>query len=309
MRNFARFLIFLGLCFIFIFIISFGIALLHCWIDDISHVPAANGILLKDILEKERWILPFTLYLTIIFSVVYGKKQRIAAPFVFILIIIISGTFTFITSRGIENVIRMTAPPIAINHGTLGSPGLILSRTGIIITLLDQPSDETGSRVVSIRDKPFIYQKIPEGADGEIINLPPVPFRGKKTWFSTGIVYELSISGRQIAERFNEGTVPFLSWMLALTILLVSLGIVSGISSWPLANIFLGLLAFRGILAFEVFLNSVETMEYLKEFARGILPDIFITPAILTLIAALILLYCLLLFLARLSDKTVKSKV
>jgi hypothetical protein len=169
--------------------------------------------------------------------------------------------------------------------------------------MLDQPSNENGSRVVSIKDQPFIYQKVPAGAGGTPISLPPIPFRGGGAWLPNSVLSDLSISGRYIAERFDEGSMSFLAWSTALILFLVSLAFIVGLSRWPLANVFLGILAFRGILAFEIFLNSEEIMEYLTGFARGALPDMFITPAILTTGAVLILIYIFLHFLARVSHK------
>jgi hypothetical protein len=239
----------------------------------------------------------------------YGKKLKIAPPLVFIFVVAFTSLFAFGVSSVFKNLNKMAAPPLAINHGTLGYPGLILSRAGVIITLLGRPSNETGSRVVSIEDQPFIYQKTPVGADGTLIKLPPIPFRYEDIWISNSVLSDLSISGHNIVGRLNEGNdenegfVSFCAWTLALITLLVSLGFIFELSRWPLANVFLSILAFRGVLAFEVFLNSDEIIAYLKEFSRGIMPDMFITPAILSAIAVLILIYCILLFLAHLSTK------
>ncbi|MDR1149105.1 MAG: hypothetical protein LBK66_10795 [Spirochaetaceae bacterium] len=307
MKNFARFLIFLSLCVITVFIITFGIALLRNWTSAVSLVPITNSIPLDELIKSAGWTLPFTIYLTIILSMNCGKKLKIAPPLVFIFVTAFTSFFAFGVSSGFKNFSNMAAPPLAINHGTLGYPGLILSRAGVIITMLDQPSNETGSRVVSIEDQPFIYQKVPVGADGTLIKLPPVPFRYKDAWLSNSVLNDLFISGRNIAVRLNEGYVSFWAWLFALIILLVSLGFIFDLSRWPLANVFLSILAFRGILAFEVFLNSDEVIAYLKEFSRGILPDMFITPVILSAIAVLILIYRILLFLSHFSSEKLKK--
>jgi hypothetical protein len=304
MKNFPRFLIFLGLCIVIMFIITFGITVLHSWITAVSHVPVITGIPLGELTKAAGWTIPFTIYITIILSIDYGRRLKITPPIIVIFAVAFTGLFAFGISRGFENLRSMTTPPLAVNHSTLGRPGLILPRAGITVTILDQPSNETGSRVVSIKDRPLIYQKTPIGAGGQIINLPPIPFRYTDAWLSNSILNDLSVSGLNITSRFNEGYESFLSWTFALIILLVSLGFIFALSRWPLANVFLGVLAFRGILAFEVFLNSDEVLEYLKEFSRGVLPDMLITPAVLSVIAALILIYAILLFLARISSKS-----
>lgn len=301
MKDFARFLVFLGLCFIVMFAGALGITLLHSWISAASHVPATDGISLQEFAAAAHWALPFTLYLAIIFSIDYGRRHRIASPLVFILVASFAAVFTFCVSASFENLNNMADSPVMVKHSTLGRPGLMLSRPGVIITMLDQPSNETGSRVVSMKGQPLIYQKLPIGADGAAISLPNIPFRGKEAWFSNSVMNDLAISGHHISERFSEGRAAFLSWVLSLVFLLVALGFIAGLSSWPLANVFLGILAFRGILAFEVFLNSDGVMDYIKGFTRGVLPDMFIAPAIMAAGAVLLLIYSLLLFLARIS--------
>ncbi|MDR2444569.1 MAG: hypothetical protein LBD44_01335 [Spirochaetaceae bacterium] len=299
MKNYARFLIFFGLCFIILFITAVGIAFLHVWVDAVRHVPVKSSIMLNEIVESGCWALPFALYLTIVFSVNEGRRHKVAWPLIFVSAVALAGVFTFGISKGLSNAGVMPAPPLATNHITLGRQGLLLSRPGVVITLLDRPSNAAGSRVVAVKDRELIYQKVPVGADGKIIGLPPIPFHDASGWLSYLIISDLSVSGRFIAARFNEGLIPYFAWTLALIVLLVSLGLVFELTRWPLANIFLGLLIFRGVLAFEVFLNSDKIMEYLLEFTRGAIPDALITPAIFVALSVLVLVYSFLIFLSR----------
>jgi hypothetical protein len=302
MKNYARFLIFFGLCFPILFVTAVGITFLHVWIDAVGNVPVKSGILLNEIIKSGYWALPFALYITIVFSVNEGRRHKVAWPLVFVSAAVLASVFTFVISKGLSSASAMPAPPLATNHTTLGRQGLLLSRPGTVITLLDHPSNASGSRVVALKDRELIYQKVPVGADGKIISLPPIPFHYASFWLSTLIVSDLSVSGRFIADRFNEGLVPYFAWTLALIVLLVSLGLVFEFTHWPLANIFLGLLIFRGVLAFEVFLNSDKIMEYLREFTRGAVPDALITPIIFTALSALILVYSFLIFLSRVTS-------
>ncbi|MDR2796334.1 MAG: hypothetical protein LBB47_06470, partial [Spirochaetaceae bacterium] len=272
MKNYARFLIFFGLCFPILFISAVGIAFLHVWIDAAGHIPVKSGILLDDILKSGYWALPFALYLTIVFSINQARRHKVVWPLIFLSVIVLASGFTFGISKGLSNAGAMPKFPFETNRGTLGRQGLMLSQPGAVITLLDRPSNVNSSRVVTIKDRKLIYQEVPVGADGEIISLPSIPFRNASSWLSALIVSDLSVSGRFIAARFNEGVIPYFSWTLALILLLVSLGLVFELTNWPLANVFLGLLVFRGVLAFEVFLNSDEIMGYLIEFTRGAIP-------------------------------------
>jgi hypothetical protein len=299
MKTLARFLCFFGLWFPAIFIIAAGSVFLDAWIDAAIRIPPDGGITVRQIAETGRWIAPFTLYLTLIVSMNYGRRRDLAPPLVFIFSVLLANIFIFGASKGLSIAANMEAPSLTVTRGPPGHPGLILSRHGTVITLLDRPSNPDGSRVVAIDGRPLIYQKEPRGADGRIIELPPVPRGRDMEWLYDSIRSDFSISGRRMAARFEEGRLSFFSWTLALSILLVSLGFVFETTSWPLANLFFGILVFRGVLAFEVFLGSDEILEYLSGFARGAIPDMFIAPAILAAVAVLILIYSFLFYLAR----------
>jgi hypothetical protein len=299
MNTLVRFLCFFGLWFSAIFVTAAGSVFLGAWIEAASRIPPDSGITLLSIAETGLWIVPFTLYLTLVFSINYGRRRNLAPPLVLIFAALLAGLFTFGASRGLNIAANMEAPPLELKRGLAGQSGLILSRPGTVITLLDRPSNADGSRVVSIDDRPLIYQKEPRGADGRIIGLPPMPFRHVGAWLYDDILSDFSISGQRMAARFEAGNASFFSWTLALSVLLVSLGFVFEMTSWPLANFFFGLLVFRGVLAFEVFLTSEEIMEYINWFIRGVIPDMFIAPAILAAAAVLILIYSVLFYLAR----------
>jgi hypothetical protein len=299
MKMLARFLCFFGLWFPAIFVIAAGSVFLGAWIDTASQVSPDSGITLRHIVEIGRWIAPFTMYLTLILSISYGRRRNLAPPLVLIFAVPLACLFTFGASKGLSIAANMEAPPLAVKRSPPGQPGLILSRPGTVITLLDRPSNADGSRVVAIDGRPLIYQKEPRGADGRIIGLPPLPFRRGEARLYDGILSDFSISGQRLAARFEEGNVSFFSWTFALSILLVSLGFVFEMTSWPLANFFFGLLVFRGVLAFEVFLASGEIMEYINGFMRGAIPDMLVAPAIFAVVAVLILIYSVLFYLAR----------
>jgi hypothetical protein len=307
MKNFARFLNFFCVCFPVLFLLAAGITLLHLWIDAISSVPVKPVIYLEEIIKSGCWALPFTLYLSVMFSINYGSRRKVSRFLVFVSLIILANLFTFGVSKALNNLYNMTEAHIRISHRTLGQPGMVLSRFGTVITLLGNPSNRMGSRVVSVDGRPLIYQEEPIGVGGEPIKLPPVPFYTRSGWFSRIIISELSISGENMAARFKEGTTPYFAWICSLILLLVSSCFVTRVSNWTMANMFLGLLVFRGVLAFETFINSDEIKILCRDFLHRAMPDMFITPMIFTIIAVLIMIYDLLLFLARIAGKTLSS--
>jgi hypothetical protein len=72
-----------------------------------------------------------------------------------------------------------------------------------------------------------------------------------------------------------------------------------GLSSWPLANLFLGAIAFRGVLSLEIFLITPETEAIIRSFLSNRVQDFLIPPLVFLGLSALILLYTFLAFLAR----------
>jgi hypothetical protein len=99
--------------------------------------------------------------------------------------------------------------------------------------------------------------------------------------------------------RVSQGMKSFLIYEGALIFLLTSLRFVLDLSNWPLANLFLGALAFRGILTLEKFLNGGDVQKLLSSFLGDRIPVSYITPMVFCVFAALICLYTGLNWLTR----------
>jgi hypothetical protein len=85
----------------------------------------------------------------------------------------------------------------------------------------------------------------------------------------------------------------------SLILLLVSLRFLFGLSSWPLANLFFGVMAFRGVLSLEIFLITPETEAVIRSFFGYKIERFLIPPLVFLSLSALVLLYTALAFLAR----------
>jgi uncharacterized membrane protein YesL len=113
----------------------------------------------------------------------------------------------------------------------------------------------------------------------------------------TGI--DFSLSSIQLASRFKENRISFLIYAGTLILLLVSLRFILQFSHWPLANLFLAALAFRGVLALDSFLNTGNVLDYLNTLLQNRLPRSFISPSIFLILAVIIILYSVLVSAAR----------
>jgi hypothetical protein len=174
----------------------------------------------------------------------------------------------------------------------------MLSRRDNVMVLVRGPAEERGPRIVSIPGRPVFYQEEPVGPNNTTLALPPIPFRNDVPWLLESAAADFSLSGERLERRLEEGLVPFLIHAVPLFLLLGSLFFILRFSSWPLANLFLGALAFRGILAAETFVNSAEVQDALGAFLENRFPLSLTVPLLFTVSAFLVNLYTFLVFLA-----------
>jgi hypothetical protein len=185
----------------------------------------------------------------------------------------------------------------------LGEPGLILTNaqrsSNMVMVLLRGPAEPGGPRVAVIPGQRLLYQAEPAGPGNTVLSLPPIPFGDDTPWFLKSMTIDLRLSAEQLEGRFKAGLLPFLAYSGALILLLSSLGGVLKLSAWPLANLFLGCLAFRGILALETFFNSPETQDIFESFLENRLPLSFAVPLIFCALGILAHIYSVLVYQAK----------
>jgi hypothetical protein len=296
-RNIARLALFFSLCFVVLFLAAVIVRYLHIRIDAIRFLSPKPEQILQDLLNAIQWALPVAVYFSLLLSLSYSSRRHISIILSIIFLVILAGAFSTGISLGTEGLTRI--PPFQKAPKILGYPGLILNQADNVMVLLRGPAEPGGSRVVSLPDQPLIYQQVPIGPNNTILSLPPAPFRASMAWFLQSLTIDFSLTGRQFALRFSEGLISFLIYGGSLIFLLASLRFILDLSNWPLANLFLGALAYRGILALETFLNTEEIQEFLASFLGNHIPVPFITPMCFCALAVLICLYTGLNRLAR----------
>jgi hypothetical protein len=92
---------------------------------------------------------------------------------------------------------------------------------------------------------------------------------------------------------------PFMIYSGALLFLLSSLGFILKLSAWPMANLFIGCLAFRGILSLETFFNSPDMQNVFDSFIGNWLHVDMAVPMIFCLFGLLVNIYSILVFIAK----------
>ncbi|MDR1566960.1 MAG: hypothetical protein LBS48_06745 [Treponema sp.] len=295
MKNLARLALFFSICFIAAFLASALLRFLGLWIDTARILPLEPEQSANFISALKR-ALPAAMYFSILLALSYASRRKMAVPLSILGVFVLATVFVLGFSLGIRQIQGVN---FALDAGQAirGRPGLILSQGDTVIVLLKEGKE--GPRVVAFPGRPLFYQEVPRGPNNSILALPDLPFRDETPWFIQSIFIDLNLSARELDARLEAGLPFFCMYAGALILFLASLRFLLDLSNWPLANLFLGALAFRGILALETFLNAKETATLLGSFLGNRLPALFISPLVFCVLGALVILYTLLTCLAR----------
>lgn len=303
MRNFAKLALLFSISFIVIFLAAAGLRFLALRVDWAKNLPVRPETALTLLIAAAHWALSLSLFSSILFALSYSFRKSFFAPITVITLMALSFLFSFGISALLEN---WKAVPPAQTSGIpafhTGNKGLILSnslnRSDTAVILLNGTSDPMGPRVVSIHGEPLIYH---ESAGGSV-ELPSVPFVDDRPWFLKSLTIDIRLNAEMFQRKFAEGFLSYLTYAGALIFILCSLGYAIKFSAWPLANLFLGILAFRGILALTTFFNTAEMQEIMESFLKGALPVALAVPLLFLCFGTLLHVYSILVFMVKRRD-------
>jgi len=205
---------------------------------------------------------------------------------------------------GISSVLaqRRAVPPAQTSGVLLGGKGVILSnslnRSGTAIVLLGGTADPFGPRVTATPGQPLLFQETASAS----FELPPVPFGDDTPWFLESLSIDLRLNAEMFQRKFAEDFSSFFRYTGSLIFLLCSLGYAIKFSVWPLANLFLATLAFRGILALETFFNTPEMRDISGSFLERVMPAQDALPMVFFGFGVLVFIYSFLVFVVKRRD-------
>jgi hypothetical protein len=300
-KNLARLVLFFSLNFVVLFVTAAGLRYLALRVEWLRTLPRPPAAMLSGLITAGHWALSLALYGSLLLSLAYAARGRFFAPMTAVCLAALSLAVCFGISLALEHWEHI--PPAPDTAKTPGEPGLILTseirHSETVIVLLEGPADPRRPRVTAIPGQPLLFQPEPAGPDNTVLSLPPIPFRNDSPWFLKSLAIDLRLSADLLEQRFNEGLYPFLIYAGALILFLCSLGCIFKLSAWPLANLFLGCLVFRGILALEIFFNAPEIQDAFESFLENRLPLSFAVPLIFCALGILVYLYSMLVYLAK----------
>jgi hypothetical protein len=296
-KNLARLALLFSFCFAVLLLSGAGIRFLILRLEWVRTLPLRPETPLLELIAAARWALSLAVYGSVLLGLSYAARRHVFAPFAALCLVALPLAFCFGVTQALDN--WENVPPEQISGDTLGEKGLILTNAlmpgDTAIVLLDGPSQPEGPRVVAVPGRPLLYHTAMAAADG---SLPPLPFRNETPWFLKSLSIDLRLNAEQLRERSSQGMPSLLIYAGALIFLLSSLGFILKLSAWPLANLFLGCLVFRGILALETFFNSPEMQDAFGSFLGNRLPLSLTVPLIFCALGLLIYLYSVLVYLA-----------
>jgi len=300
-RKLVKLVLFFSLNFVVLFMVSTALRFLALRVEWIRTLSLERETVLLELITAARWSLSFGLYGGILLGLSYAVRKEVFAPMAILCVALLTFVFVYGIGQLLENMENV--PPARTPTHALGEPGLILANSarpsGTVIVLLQGPAQPNGSRVVATPGKPLLYQEEFAGKDLAAASLPPAPFSDDSPWFLKSLVIDLRLNAEILRQRFIEGLLPSLIYTGSLIFFLCSLMFILKLSAWPLANLFLGCLAFRGVLALEIFFNTPEMRDIFDSFLQDRLPLSMAVPLIFCGVGVLIYLYSFLVSLAK----------
>jgi len=298
-KNLAKLALFFSLSFVIVFFAGVGVRYLTLKVEWARVLPQKPETLLTMIISAGHWALSLSMYTSILLSMSYAARKRYFAPMVVICVVSLSLLFDFGVSSALYR--WESVPPAVSNVKPMGEKGLILSnnlnRNETAVILLNGTAEPLGPRVTAIPDRPLVFL---ESTANTNVNLPPIPFEGDSPLFVKNFSIDLRLSDEQIQRRYSEGILNYFLYAGSLIFLLCSLGLsINKFSVWPLANLFLGVLAFRGVLAVETFFNSPEMQELSDSFFKNIIPAFMVVPLVFFAVGALVSTYSILFYVVK----------
>jgi hypothetical protein len=300
-RKLLKLVLFFSLSFAFLFLVTTGLRFLTLRVEWIRALSQEQGAILDDLIAAARWALSLCLYGGILIGLSYAVRKEIFAPIALPCIIALTLVFIWGAGELVENMENV--PSEKTHEQPLGKPGLILSNTilpsGTVIVLLEGPANPNGSRVVATPGKPMLYQSEFAGKDLSLASLPPAPFINDCPWFLRSLAIDLRLNADLLWRHMDSGLLAFLIQTGSLAFFLCSLMFILKLSAWPLVDLFLGCLAFRGVLSLEIFFHTPEMQDVFGSFLQSRLPLSLVVPLIFCGVGLLVCLYSLLVYLVK----------
>lgn len=296
-KNIAKITLFFCITFIIVFLTAMFFKYLSLRVDWVKILPQKAETAQSLMISAAHWALTLSLFTSILSAMNYIVRRKFN-PFVSIICVM---SLSFLFCFGISIVLSYwsSVPVTQSESMQFGGKGLILydemNRDENAVVLLNGTSDPLGPRVTVIPGQSMVYQYSSSGIAG----LPPVPFGDDNPLFLKSFSADIRHNSGVFRQKFNEGIFSYLFYAGSLIFMLCSIGYFFKFSAWPLANLFIVILIFRGILALLAFVNSREIQAVIETYLNNRLPASLALPAFFLCFGLIINIYSLLTYAAK----------
>ena len=267
-------------------------------VDWAKNLPPKPETAITLIITAAYWALTLTMFSTILLATNYIARKKNFPLTSILTVIVLSISFSYGTTFVLDQM--KSVLPVQTAGIQMGEKGLILSnslsRNVTSIVLLEGTANPYGPRVTAIPGQPLAFY---ESAAGTNFDLPPIPFGDDTPWFLKSLDIDIRMNAEMFLQKYNEGNISWLIYTGSFIFILCSLGFFLKFSVWPLANLFLAAIAFRGILALGIFLNAGEIQDMINSFLNNIRLAGLALPLSFVGFGILIYIYSVLTFAAK----------
>jgi len=301
-RKLAKLIILFSLTFLITFFLVAAFKFLSLRVEWIKILPPTPETTLTLFITAAHWALSLSLFSSIILAMNYAVRRNCYYIMTLICVMSLSFLFTFSISTILQGW-NASPPPFAAGI-PLGDKGLILTnsldKNETAVVLLNGVTDHSGPRVTAIPGQPLIYQQsVGLSFANPVTSLPSIPFTDDTPWFLRSISIDLRLNAEVFQQKFNQGLFSYLVYVGSLIFLLCSIAYTVKFSAWPLANLFLAALAFRGVLAIITLFNRPEMMATINSLLGNFISSIDSLPLFFLGFGILVNIYSFLNFVAR----------
>ncbi|MCL2808442.1 MAG: hypothetical protein FWD24_00090 [Treponema sp.] len=300
MSKLAKLILLFSLTFLISLILVTLFKFLSLRVDWIKNLPPRPETTLTLLISAAHWSLSLVLFSSIILALNYAVRRECFSIMAIVCVMSLSFIFCFGISFLLEH--WKGVPPAQVSGIPLGDRGLILTnelnKNETAVVLLNGITEPNGPRVTAIPGQPLVYQQSVSSS----FSLPDVPFGDDTPWFLKSISIDIRLNAEVFQQKFNQGFFSYLMYVGSLIFLLCSIAYTVRFSAWPLANLFLAALAFRGVLAINTLFNRPEMIDTIDSFLNGIVPINIALPLFFLGFGILVNIYTLLSFAAKRRD-------
>lgn len=288
-KNVLRLVLFYLIAFLFFLLLGTGVSTMRVWMDGAFGIPPHSISVYSTVLYFLGATLPAAAFGASLLVIPNGMRR---GP-------LLTGTVVLFLSTAVltgvtygTSVLRRTTVPAPrdLNAQVLGAPGLIVDYSEASLIYLDDPGNGLGKavvakagaplRVTSAREAQASVQRMRETSPFGPSLETPATFSSLERVFS-GAAHRLSLAGQ-------EGLMALLAYSLALALLMASFSPFAGVTKWPLADLVLCAIFYRGLLEFEGIVASGPVVRFASALGLGV-PQDYLVPGMLGAVGLLIL--------------------